>query len=336
MRNIEEIIVNRALICVLDKDNDSFITSGEPLELSEEVYEYMEKHILRALKDEEAKPAKFSGERNIVSQLCFEMLEDENAFVENCEKLAHILFKCMKNDEKEPSGNLIACMFESQQDKHIALLKMNYVPTYCQLVKEKDGKPEINIGMIRTGLPGMNQKVSRAAFIQKPKGNRDFELFIVDKNPEGYFMQGFLNCGFERDSRENTKIIQRASESFVRKAFKDNANEAEDFRNRIGDMLKNEARFSVEKTAEDCLKDEEVRQEYKAALLNEGISESEVEIDREWAEKKLKRKRLKVDKSIELYIDSDVYNDKERFQIKRNGDGTIDIILKNIRNYIER
>ncbi|MEA4849118.1 MAG: nucleoid-associated protein, partial [Clostridiaceae bacterium] len=52
--------------------------------------------------------------------------------------------------------------------------------------------------------------------------------------------------------------------------------------------------------------------------------------------KKLKRKRLKVDKSIELYIDNEVYNDKDKFQIKRNGDGSIDIILKNVKNYIER
>ena len=59
-------------------------------------------------------------------------------------------------------------------------------------------------------------------------------------------------------------------------------------------------------------------------------------IDREWAEKKLKRKKLKVDKSIELYIDCEAYNDKNKFQIKTNGDGTIDIIIKNVRNYIEK
>jgi sulfatase maturation enzyme AslB (radical SAM superfamily) len=79
-----------------------------------------------------------------------------------------------------------------------------------------------------------------------------------------------------------------------------------------------------------------VKNEYKAVMFNEGITENDVQIDREWAEKKLKRKKLKVDKSIELYIDNDVYNDKDKFQIKRNGDGTIDIILKNVKNYTER
>lgn len=97
-----------------------------------------------------------------------------------------------------------------------------------------------------------------------------------------------------------------------------------------------EDRLNVETLSANLLPTEEKRAEYKAALLNEGISETDVSIDKEWAEKKLKKKRLKVDKSIDLYIDDDTYNDKNKFQIKRNGDGTIDIILKNIKNYIER
>jgi hypothetical protein len=74
----------------------------------------------------------------------------------------------------------------------------------------------------------------------------------------------------------------------------------------------------------------EKRAKYKAVLVDEGISELDVSIDRECAAKKLKRKRLKVVKSIELYIDDEVYNDKNKFQIKRNGDRIIDIILKNM------
>jgi sulfatase maturation enzyme AslB (radical SAM superfamily) len=92
----------------------------------------------------------------------------------------------------------------------------------------------------------------------------------------------------------------------------------------------------VQKVAEESFSDMMVKNEYKAVMFNEGITENDVQIDREWAEKKLKRKKLKVDKSIELYIDNDVYNDKDKFQIKRNGDGTIDIILKNVKNYTER
>ena len=43
-----------------------------------------------------------------------------------------------------------------------------------------------------------------------------------------------------------------------------------------------------------------------------------------------------MDKDIDLYIDVDTYNDKERFKITKNGDGTVDIVLKNIRSFTEK
>jgi len=59
-------------------------------------------------------------------------------------------------------------------------------------------------------------------------------------------------------------------------------------------------------------------------------------IDKNYTEKKLKRTRLKIDKDIDLYISQDVYKDSSRFEITRNGDGSINMTIKNITNYIEK
>lgn len=50
----------------------------------------------------------------------------------------------------------------------------------------------------------------------------------------------------------------------------------------------------------------------------------------------MKRTRLKIDKDIDLYINEETYNDSSRFEIKRNGDGTINMIIKQVRNYVEK
>jgi len=336
VRNIDEIIINRAVINVLDKENNSVVFSERELELTENVYEYFEKHILKISKDEDAKPAFFEGERNITRELCREIFEDEELLVSNSGKLSQYLFKCMGNDEKEASGDMAVCLFEAQDGKYLALMKLNFAKSYCHYIIENEGSSFVTIGVNPTGLPGLGQKVSKAVIIKDLRKEENYNLLVLDKEQEGAFVQAFLKCAFTRDRRENTKIIYKASENFVRKAFKDNAQEAEKFRSRLSDYLRNEDSLDIEKVAEQIIPDSNVRSEYKASIVSEGITEKEVPIDREWAEKKLKRKRLKVDKSIELYIDADVYNDKERFQIKRNGDGTIDIILKNVKNYIER
>ena len=231
---------------------------------------------------------------------------------------------------------MAVCVFEGQEGKFIAILKLNFSKSYCHFIKDDEGSSIVSIGVNPTGLPGLGQKITKAVIIKDLRLESDYSLLVYDRDADSSFTQSFLKCTFTRDRRENTRIIHRASENFARKAFKDNAQEAERFRTRLSDYLRNEDRIDIERIAEDTISDSSVRNEYRASIVNEGISEREVAIDKEWAEKKLKRKRLKVDKTIELYIDSDVYNDKEKFQIKRNGDGTIDIILKNVKNYIER
>lgn len=337
MRNIEDIIINRVALNVLDRENNTTLLTERELELTEEVYEYFESHLLKLLKDEEAKPAYFGEDRNIVRELCKEIFEEEDLLVENGNKLAQYLFKCMGTDEKESSGDMAVCHFESSEEKYLAILKLNFTNSYCHYIKDSGGNPVVTVGVNRTGLPGLGQKISKAAIIREFKdGSTDYNMLVLDKDKEGVFINSFLKCTFTRDRRENTRIINRVSEQFARKAFKDNAQEAERFRSRLSDHLKSEDSFDVQKVAEESFNDIMVKNEFKAVMLGEGITENEVQIDREWAEKKLKKKRLKVDKSIELYIDSEVYNDRDRFQIKRNGDGTIDIILKNVKNYIER
>lgn len=336
MRNIDEIIINKVYISALDKENNSLLLSETELELNEETYLYFEKHILRCLRDDEAKPGKFEGQVNIVREICKEIFESEDDFLPNSKKLSQFLFKCMGNDEKEQSGDFAVCLCDSQQGVFLALLKLNYTNAYSHFIKQEESGVTIDIGINKTGLPGLGQKLSKAVFVRNSKAEDEYDFLVYDKQPEGYFCQAFIKISPVRDRRENTRIIQRTSEQFARKAFKDNAQEAEGFRKKLTETLMQEDRFNVERLAENLLPTEEKRAEYKAALMNEGIKEVDVPIDREWAEKKLKRKRLKVDKSIELYIDDEVYNDKDRFQIKRNGDGTIDIILKNVKNYIEK
>lgn len=337
MRNIDEIIINNVYISALDKENDALMLSEKELMLNEETYEYFEKHILRCIRDDEAKPGKFEGVTNIVRELCKEIFESQDEFMTNSKKMSQFLFKCMKNDEKEPSGDFAVCLCDSQQGMFLALLKLNYSNSYGHFVKQDENAVTIDIGINKTGLPGSGQKLSRAAFIRKPLSqDEEYDFLTFDKQQEGYFCQAFLRVSPIRDRRENTRIIQKTSEDFARRAFKDNAQEAEGFRKKITETLMQEDRLNLETLSENLLPSEEKRAEYKAALLSEGISEPDVSIDKEWAEKKLKKKRLKVDKSIELYIDDDTYNDKTKFQIKRNGDGTIDIILKNVKNYIEK
>ena len=39
---------------------------------------------------------------------------------------------------------------------------------------------------------------------------------------------------------------------------------------------------------------------------------------------------------LDLYIDQEAYKDASKFEIQRNGDGSINMIIKHVINYIEK
>jgi hypothetical protein len=336
MRNIDEILINKAVVHVLDKENNQVTFSESEIELTETAYEYLEKHILKLFKNEDAKRVVI-GKTSFVGRIANEMLLDNDIyFLDSAKKLAQYLYRCISNDEHESSGDFVTCLFESQTGRYLALMKLDFTEAYLHYLKDADGKAAINVTVNKTGLPGLGQKVSKAVIIKESGDNDSLQALVIDKALDSTFIQSFLKCEFVRDKLENTKILHSVAEIFARRVYKDNAEEAERFRNGMAEHLQNDDSVCVDKLAEAHIGDAMLKAEFKAIMENEGFNESEVLIDREWAAKKLQRKRLKIDKSIELYIDTEAYKDKDKFEIKRNGDGTIDIILKNVRNYIEK
>ncbi|NHL29875.1 nucleoid-associated protein, partial [Clostridium botulinum] len=43
-----------------------------------------------------------------------------------------------------------------------------------------------------------------------------------------------------------------------------------------------------------------------------------------------------LDREIDLYISNVAYNDQDKFDIVPNGDGSVDMVIRNVANYIEK
>ncbi|NFQ37534.1 nucleoid-associated protein, partial [Clostridium botulinum] len=80
---------------------------------------------------------------------------------------------------------------------------------------------------------------------------------------------------------------------------------------------------------------EDLRNGFVTDLKMKAI-DNEVFIDPKYIEKKLKRIRLNIDKQIDLYINEGAYHDSSKFAVQRNGDGSINLVIKNVINYIEK
>jgi hypothetical protein len=133
-----------------------------------------------------------------------------------------------------------------------------------------------------------------------------------------------------------TKNFVKVAEDWTRKNYKEKAESAEAVRTAIKKKLKEEDTLDVKELSTEIFKgQEDMQKDFMDYVSSKGINDK-VCVDREWMDKKLRRIRLKVDKDIDLYLDEETYNNDKKFEIQRNGDGTINMVIKHVTNYIEK
>ncbi|NFL86245.1 nucleoid-associated protein [Clostridium botulinum] len=346
MEYINEININEAVIHVLDRNAAEPILNEYMLELNDEVYKFLYKHIEKCLKDDELKYAKFNQGTNLVKEFTKGYLNGiDDDFIGLSKSLAKQMFAIMQMDESIDSCDLIIVSIITDQGPMIGILKLDYVKNFTHEIQFIDEKIGVGIVQQTAGLPGSGQKIEKAAFI-KPFREQDlFNLYVLDKkrrikeNTElgiNYFLSDCLHSSIVTNERDVTKEFIQASENFVRRAIVNDAVLAEKVRSKIKDKLKDNDVINLEELSKELFEnDNNLKENFTIDLKMKALDE-EIVVDSKYIEKKLKRIRLNIDKQIDLYINEEAYRDSSKFEVQRNGDGSINLVIKNVINYIEK
>ena len=70
-------------------------------------------------------------------------------------------------------------------------------------------------------------------------------------------------------------------------------------------------------------------------MEDKGLEES-FNIDKKWIEKKLKKRSIKTDNGFDIKGDLTDFEDPMKYSVRQNPDGSIDIVIKNVRFYEEK
>lgn len=346
MEYINEININEAIIHILDNNSDEPVLNEYPLELTEEVYTFIFKHIQRCLKDEELKYAIFNKERNIVKEICQEYLNGENNLTNVSKELASQMFILMRSKGSIPSCDLLTVSFTTEYGAFIGIFKMDYIKNYMHNVEFVDGKIGIDIIPQFTGLPSSSSRIQKCAFIKAMASDNPYDLLVIDKQSKSnkenkeyganYFIDNYLGCTIVENERDKTKQFLKVAEKWTQNALSENAEGQEIVRREVKKRLREEDSIDLNNFAEEVFKENQsLKDNFRTFAIESGVSET-VDLDKQWVEKKLKRVRLKIDKDIDLYISEEAYNDINRFEIERVGDGSINMKIKHIINYTEK
>lgn len=346
MEYINDINIQEAIIHIVDSNGEEPILNEYNLELNEDTYKFLYKHIEKCFKDEELKYAVFNPERNIVKEVVQDYLNGiDNDLIGLSQELARQLFIIMKTNINIPSSDLLVVSLVTDKGPMIGILKMDYVKNFTHQVDFREEKIGIRIVPQAAGLPGSGQRIQKAAFIKPIRENERYNLMVIDKQRKSkdedeyganYFINNFLGCSIISNERDMTKTFLKATENWTRSNVTQDADKAERIRTKVKEKLREEEVINIEELSNELFKEEpHIKEDFSKFVKSHNLDD-EIPVDKQWVEKKLKRVRLKIDKDIDLYINEEAYHDLSKFEIQRNGDGSINMIIKHVINYIEK
>lgn len=343
MDYINDININEAVLHILDANAEEPVLSEYSIELAEDQYKILWKHINKCLKSDELRFAKFNEGRGILKEITQEYLNQESDdLIEVSKEMARQLFMIMKGNCNISSSDLIVASIMTDQGPMIAILKMDYISNFTHEIKIIDEKIGVDLVKQVAALPGSGQKIQKAAFIKPIREGEAYNLMILDnqitKDEYGanFFTNTYLNCTYVTNERDMTRDFIKASENWVRKYVNEDAAKAEEVRKGIKEKLKEEDTLKVDEISAELFPEDQEQKESFAREIKMHCNSEEIQLDKVYIDKKLKRVRLNIDKEIDLYINEEAYKDKSKFEVVRNGDGSINLVVKNVINYIEK
>lgn len=320
MEYIKEINITEAVIHILDKNADEPIINKFCLELNDDIYSFLIKHIQKALGREDLRYAIFNKNRNNVKEVSQAYLNGESKLGEVSEEIAKQMFLQIKANSNIPSCDLIIVSMATEFGVMLGILKLDYIKNYKHKIDFINDQVGINIIPEFTGLPS-GTNIKKCAFIKPTREENIFDLMIIDEtatkdNDEEYgtnWFKNFLGCEVIENERDLTKNLLQVTEKFVRGNYRENAEKAEIVRSTLRENILKNKSVELSKFAVDLFNGQDGAVKiFKEYALAEGIEETII-VDKDFLEKKLTKHKIKINKDIELSISAESYSDLSKF-----------------------
>lgn len=342
MRYIKDILVEKAILHVVDVNADEAILTSKLLPINEDVEEFVRKHVLKSLNDEETFSSRFLSNEVEVAKAVSGVLADTESFIESTQTLTKRMFNLIKKTDI-PSGDMLYVQYVAAEQRCFGILKLDYQMSYMHNISFNEDELHINLISQEVGLPSVGQRLKKCAFFTKSVDDH-FEMIVVDKkqkideNNVNYFVDKYLESVVISDDTDKTRKFKSSVEKWTQRNLADNIEMASKVRESVNEKLLEGEKIEVNELSEIIFENQpEVKASFNEAIQEAGYREgSKFEVDKEWVEKKMKSKQIKTDTGITIRGEFDLFKDNHKFVIKTNGDGTVDYVIKNVRNIVER
>lgn len=328
----DEIIINNAIVHILETSVGTPILSEYVLERHEELNDLLRSHIYKVASGDDLKTCVFSEDESEMYRLVKEFREED--IIEFSKAAAVRLYDIMCKNPDIPSADFCVAAFRNGTRPYLALLKLNYKDSFVHMTQNADDGSNYNsIIMQHATLPAGSSKLTEAVLIDL----EDYTISIVEKKYEvngvktDYLSELYLNCHAKMSQKTKMNIVTRAVDQINRKYFEDNIEKQLEAKAVIETQIRNEGAIVPSEIGKKLYEEyPSVEEEFKEKLDRYNMGAEEVRPQSESTVRKFQKQYLKTDTGIEINIPMDEYNQNENVEFITNPDGTISIMIKNI------
>lgn len=318
-------IINKYIVHLLDKEGDAPVLNDFEGKISKEMDNFLQKAIKKVLKNDEMMKLKFNNyEANEVKNLCDDIIYNCKNFIEDSKELAAYLFEYIKESEMQ-SSDLIIVLFTVKDQQMIAILNLDFKSQYTHSIDFIDNK--FSISVIENNNILSNTRISNGAIVDLSGLNDEYHLRAFGCDT---FIEKYLDANKVYDDLYKTKMFDIVT-NYILTNYTTDVKECLDsilYRNY---KLKESCSIDVDKFIEDMDTNIVVSTALKQELDRHDIL-GEFKIDKNYIERKLKKRVIKTDTKVEIKANSEDIEDPMKFRLNQNPDGSYDIVIRNVRD----
>lgn len=328
-----EVIIQKIILHILDTNVGTPVLSNKELNPEDEGFDFAENLVQKMLTDDNVKNVQFTGEPNLVRELCDQLKRGQSDLVIVSQDFANRIYEIMTHQAFIPAADLLCCEALIDGIPYLGLFKLNYRTNYIHHV---DYQGDINTNLLikqKTVLPDEHKKPEEAVLINL----EDFSIRLAEKEYEidgtkdYYLSKQFLICSDQLSTGEKAKIIQKVAEKLGEKYNNEKFDSVARLRKTVAETMDTGNQVTVESVAREIFSDDpQAQREYIQEVKEAGIEEEEIQLTERIAEKKFRSHKIKTDTGIEINFPSTYYNNKDMIEFANQPNGTVSIIIKNV------
>lgn len=329
------IVLHNKIIHILEKEKNNLILTDYESPSTPETEKLYTKLYKSVSKDEFLRKATFNNfESSQIKDLTESIIYYPETFVEKSKEIAKLLFNEMLTSNDIDSCSLAIALFTVKDEKRVGIFKLDFKKNLSSRIDNSSNGQVVDI-VESTNSLSSSLKSNQAAILGATGVNDDFNLYVLDKKAEkaesnSTFIDNFLDATKIEDDDYKTKIFKQTTENFITNYFYEDAKQAEEARSYLNYILSNKDTVNPEEFINAIVEDE-----YKKEIIEEIFTEKnlneDIALDKTWIEKKTKTITKKLDTGFVLKGKLEDFNDTTKYVVTKNDDGSINLMLKNVR-----